>query len=118
NRQLPVTLHAVDSFEAWEGVPQGQTLRELFEIHTKPVRDRFTLWPMRSTEAAAQFPDASLDVVFIDGDHEYTAVVADILAWWPKLKVGGFMAGDDFFMTPVCKAVCEAFAPSGYILCH
>lgn len=118
----PVTLYAVDSFVAWKGVPQGESLRALFDTHTAPIRvalgDQFRVIPFSSLEAAELFDDESLDVVFVDGDHEYEAVMADISAWWPKLKVGGFMAGDDFNMAPVCRAVCEHFAPSGYILCH
>lgn len=117
-----VTLHAVDSFVAWPGMPQGEDLRRLFDENTAPIRDaldgRLRVWPMASLDAAKQFPDESLDVVFVDGDHEYAAVKADILAWWPKLKPGGFMGGDDFQMKPVADAVIEQFAPSGYILVH
>jgi len=118
NRNLAATVHAVDSFEAWDGVPQGTDLRALFEEHIEPVASVVKLWPMKSTEAATRFADESIDVVFVDGAHDYASVLADIAAWWPKLKPGAFMAGDDFMMTPVCKAVCEQFAPSGYILCH
>ena len=118
NRHIPVTIHAVDSFEAWEGVPQGTDLRALFDEFTKPVADHIRVWPMRSLDAVKHFADESLDVVFVDGAHDYDSVTADINAWFPKLKPGAFMAGDDFLMAPVCKAVCEQFAPSGYILCH
>lgn len=118
----PVTLHVVDSFVGWDGVPQGADLMGFFAKHVRPVREalrhRFLVWPLPSVEKAAEFDDESVDVVFLDGDHAYDAVSADIDAWWPKLKSGGFMAGDDFNMAPVCRAVCERFAPSGYILVH
>jgi predicted O-methyltransferase YrrM len=118
NRRLATTLHAVDSFEAWPDVPQGADLRAIFEHNIAPISSIVHLWPMRSTEAAVNFSDESVDVVFVDGDHRYEAVKADILAWWPKLRRGGFMGGDDFMMRPVMRAVCEQFAPSGYILTH
>lgn len=122
NRRIPVTLHAVDSFVAWPGMPQGEDLRKLFDAHTAPIRealgDRLKVWPLPSLEAAQQFADESLDVAFVDGDHEYAAVKADILTWFPKLKPGGFMGGDDWCMKPVADAVAEIFAPSGYILVH
>lgn len=121
NRGLPVTIHAVDSFEGWPGVAQGQELRDSFDTHTAPIRGllngRFHVHAKRSVEAAADFADNSCDVVWIDADHSYEAVKADIAAWWPKLKAGGWMGGDDFYMAGVAQAVIEGFAPH-YTLGH
>jgi hypothetical protein len=44
---------------------------------------------MDSVTAAATFADRSLDFVYIDGDHSYAGCRRDILAWAPKVKVGG-----------------------------
>jgi cephalosporin hydroxylase len=52
-----------------------------------------------SVEAAALFAPASLDFVFIDGDHSREAVLADIAAWLPRIKVGSLLAGHDYKMT-------------------
>lgn len=49
-----------------------------------------------SPQAAARFSDASLDFVFIDGNHLYEAVCSDIDAWWPKLRPGGLLIGHDY----------------------
>ena len=43
-----------------------------------------------STEAALNFDDESLDVVFIDARHDYQSCKNDILAWLPKVKRGGY----------------------------
>lgn len=51
---------------------------------------------MRSLDAVAQFPDKSLDWVYIDGDHSYEAVKADLVAWLRKVKTGGVLVGDDY----------------------
>ena len=52
-----------------------------------------------SLDAAADFPDGSLAFVFIDADHSYAAVCADISAWLPKVKPGGVLAGHDYSAT-------------------
>lgn len=49
-----------------------------------------------SASAAARFADASMDLVFIDADHSQLAVAADIQAWRPKVKPGGWLGGHDY----------------------
>ena len=52
-----------------------------------------------SMDAVPDFEDASLDFVYIDGNHEYKYALEDILAWYPKIKPGGILAGDDIWST-------------------
>lgn len=49
-----------------------------------------------SCAAAQLFDDESLDWIYLDADHSYAAVVADLAAWWPKLKEGGVFSGHDY----------------------
>ena len=49
-----------------------------------------------SVEAAQDFPNDSLDFVFIDGDHRFQAVTNDIAEWTKKVRIGGIIAGHDF----------------------
>lgn len=51
---------------------------------------------MESAIAASQIPDGDLDFVYLDARHDFAGVVADIHAWWPKVRVGGVFAGHDF----------------------
>ena len=46
--------------------------------------------------AAPQFPDEHFDWIYVDASHFYDDVKVDIQAFWPKLKCGGYMAGDDY----------------------
>ena len=49
-----------------------------------------------SVAAAAQFQNGSFDCVFIDADHSYESVKADIRAWRHKIKDGGILCGHDY----------------------
>ena len=48
-----------------------------------------------SVEAAKQFEDFSLDMVFIDANHAFEYVTADLHAWYGKVKQGGIICGHD-----------------------
>lgn len=54
--------------------------------------------PMRMTseEAAPHIKDNSVDLVWIDGMHDYENVKKDIENYLPKLKVGGVIAFHDY----------------------
>lgn len=52
-------------------------------------------------------PD-SLQFVYIDGDHNYEIVKLDIDNWWSRVKIGGYLGGDDIDAYPsVLKAMNE-----------
>lgn len=52
-----------------------------------------------STEASKDFADESLDFVYIDGNHDYKYVIEDLKTWYPKVKKGGYLCGDDIYST-------------------
>ena len=64
-----------------------------------------------SDKVAVYFTDEYFDFVFIDADHTYDQVKKDILAWLPKVKSGGIIAGHDYGNkgTGVKRAVDEIF---------
>jgi len=64
-----------------------------------------------SVAQSKTYPDEYFDIVYIDASHEYEDVKADILSWFPKVKVGGFFCGDDFIHSwpGVKRAVKENF---------
>lgn len=68
---------------------------------------------LNSHVACEQYEDSSLDGVYIDGDHDYENVVRDVLCWFPKVKVGGWIACHDYDGQPehadVVRAVDEIF---------
>jgi hypothetical protein len=57
---------------------------------------RAELINMDSAVAASQIPDNTIDFVYLDARHDFMGIVADIHAWWPKVRIGGVFAGHDF----------------------
>lgn len=49
-----------------------------------------------SVDAAGMFPDNHFDFIYIDADHSFVAVTADLNAWYPKVKPGGWILGHDY----------------------
>lgn len=63
---------------------------------TEFARDRRFVLREPSVQAAGRFDHGELDFVFIDADHRYEHVCADIHAWWPRLRKGGLLMGHDY----------------------
>lgn len=99
------TLFLVDpweidaTYEASDGVRtiEDSSMNEAF----KKVQDLFQNDPLAhilkktSKQAASLVPDG-LDLVFIDGNHDYEFVKEDIELWLPKIRPGGILAGHDY----------------------
>lgn len=41
-------------------------------------------------------PDGHFDLVYLDADHSYDAVMKDLAAWRPKIRAGGTLCGHDY----------------------
>lgn len=107
-------VYAVDTFKGTvgeDGNPHIEaTEHDIFTECFMPNVGHFpnlTTYRMTSLEAAAQFPDKSVDMVFIDGDHSYEAARADIEAWLPKARK--MICGHDWQWHTVQEAVTERF---------
>jgi len=79
------------------GFTQEQ-LDEQFEcfrasVMNKPFVDFYRDY---SENVAKDFEDNYFDLIYIDADHTYEGCKADIEAWYPKMKSGGFFTGDDY----------------------
>lgn len=86
--------------------------------------DRARVIRATSLEAATRVPDGSLDFVYLDAQHHYEAVRADMAAWAPKVRAGGFLCGHDYIedgdywfgRMGVTRAVSEFVGASGRTL--
>jgi hypothetical protein len=56
------------------------------------------------------------DMIYIDGSHLYLDVLLDLQNYWPLLKDGGVMFGDDWTCPDVREAVLEFVQENKYPL--
>ncbi len=63
-----------------------------------------------SASAVGLFENESVDMIFIDGSHEYTAVLADLDAWRPKLTTGATVALNDPLWPGVNRSIRDRIA--------
>jgi predicted O-methyltransferase YrrM len=90
-----IRIFAVDPHEPYLAAPQADSLRDFrANLERLGLTDRVTPVIARSEIAALSF-DRSIDVLFIDGDHDEAPVMADVALWMPKVRAGGAVALHD-----------------------
>jgi hypothetical protein len=112
-------IYLVDSYVAHEGdgfsadimarepeVP-GENFNELYALvqnELSPYNERITWLRTPSTSVLpSEIADESLDAVFLDADT--SQVATDLDFWWGKLRSGGALLGDDYWMEHVALQV-------------
>jgi len=89
-----------NSGDAVAAHPPSFFKRAFRETRNNTVRfgSRAVMMKTTSGTAAAQFAASGdrFDFVFIDADHSYEGVTADILQWWPLVTHGGYLCGHDY----------------------
>jgi len=107
-----------DTWDIWVGgqgaVPQGEldmvspfVMVQLapawltLKLTEETTRKHLEGWPVNvcsgdALKAAQLYEDNSLDLVYLDDDHSLQHVYEECMAWWPKVKKGGRLAGHDW----------------------
>lgn len=101
-------LYCIDP---WNTGPETFPPREYMDeaeaaFDARHLRGCFKL-KMMSPQAAALLADGLLDAIYIDADHRYESVRSDLLAFRPKVKRGGIIAGHDWWIPDVRRAIKE-----------
>ena len=75
-----------------------EELNNQYAEFTKAMADKpfVTIYREYSVESVKHFKDNYFDFIFIDADHTYNACFRDIEDWYPKVKKGGVLLGDDY----------------------
>lgn len=75
---------------------------EVWENMLKSLQDHFSsddsvkIHRGLSLEVCKNFPNDYFDWVYIDASHLYDECYLDLVNWFPKIKVGGFLCGHDY----------------------
>jgi predicted O-methyltransferase YrrM len=95
-------VFSIDTFDGagsfLEEYAKTHNILEVFIKNMKSADLLDTVHPVvgRSVEVAKSFTDMSIDVLFVDADHRYSSVKADLEAWLPKVKLEGRVIGYDW----------------------
>ncbi len=82
-------LYGLDSFPYSDMLPATKDNLSRFGTRSQIIKG-FT------PDESNNFNDDFFDFIYIDANHTFEAVYDDLVAWWPKLKMGGLFAGDDY----------------------
>jgi len=109
----PAELHLIDPWkfedtQAYEGARYGgrsgrnqahmdRFYRSVVARFKSEIATRIVHIHRSSSAIAAEgFPDDYFDWIYIDGNHRYEFVKADLDGFYPKVKYGGYITGDDY----------------------
>ena len=98
----PSKMYCVDPYSSYEGYwdisDSPKALNEIFEearARMGRFGERVEFVKAFSSEAAKQFADDSLDLIYIDGNHSFRFVLDDLRLWYAKARSGALICGDD-----------------------
>lgn len=69
------------------------------KLKTDFATDKRIILRGKTTEVIEKISDGELDFAYIDGDHTLKGITIDLIRVFPKIKIGGWIGGDDFSRT-------------------
>ena len=103
----PQRLHLIDPWKQGEGLfgKQATQEQEVMDARYAKVMERVAeeiasgrvqVHRNPSSEVHEAFEDSCFDWVYVDGNHLYEYVKQDLELYYPKVKAGGYLTGDDY----------------------
>jgi len=98
--------NAAEDYKDWD----YSAIERDFWTNIGENRNRCEMRRMTSLEASLH-TGSPADIVFIDAGHDYENALADIRAWWPLVREGGYLCGHDYQhkFPGVMRAVADSF---------
>jgi hypothetical protein len=100
----PKKLHLIDPWvDSWHHeTPSQDKMNDRYQNVLKLFNREINLGQVAinrgySHEVCNNFEDNYFDWIYIDGNHQYEFVKKDLELYYPKIKMGGFITGDDYY---------------------
>jgi hypothetical protein len=95
----PKEIHLIDPWIGLSGYPHHSKNNEFYKIVSEVFADVNNTQIIRekSQDAVSLFEDDYFDVIYVDSGHTYKDVMRDLTLWSKKVKLYGFIIGDDYF---------------------
>ena len=117
----PSELHLVDlwagdeqDWSTWGRRPKNhfvnQGMEKIYEGVKGLFKDDNRVTIHRTHSRGVSFPKEYFDWVYIDADHAYESVLADLEFYYPLVKRGGVICGDDYNWTEEVGRAVDEFA--------
>jgi predicted O-methyltransferase YrrM len=111
----PGVVYAIDN---WRGVPSrpgvsGASIRRACRRHLRDLLETKVHVVEHDSQCGlpAALRGVSVDMLWIDGDHDYESVASDLRTFAPLVRTGGQICGHDYnvWHPDVVRAVDEAY---------
>ena len=102
----PRELHLIDPWmhqdykAMWYSIEQKK-MDEIYSSVVAKFKNHLSVKIHKKFSTEVTFPNEYFDWVYIDGNHTYPMVKKDLEFYYPLIKSGGFLCGDDYGWTSV-----------------
>ena len=104
----PKKLHLIDP---WTGEPHSHNYKRLCtKLKERIESGQVEIHRSKSQDCCDHFPDKYFDWIYVDGNHKYKSVRRDLERYYPKVKMYGFITGDDYRLVEKRRGLRDAVA--------
>jgi glycosyltransferase involved in cell wall biosynthesis len=118
-KERNIKVYGVDTFQGSDDEgdehkeAKSSDIKQLFLDNVKKFGIDVEVYAMTTDEAADEINE-KFDLIFIDADHSFESITKDLTNWIPKCKSAGIIAGHDFELESIRKAVKKEFPDVDY----